>query len=378
MGYQFKRFWAIVGKETIQTIRDWPTLLMMITMPIIELIFISYLGGTTLEHMPTVVADMSHDSASRAFLSALEVSGFFDMTYYVESENDVIQAIDEDQAYVGVVIPPNFAGEVERGTAQALVIVDGSDSFIVQSAYSSASTIAQAHGMDIMMEKLSRMGVSDMADLPLYTSTRILYNPSINELIFLIPGMAAMLLQLIAVNATVMSVVRERELGTMEQILVTPTRPFELIVGKMIPPVGLVVVDLVLIIAMGVYWFKVPFKGSVGLFSWLSLLFIISGLGMGLLLSTIVNSQKQAQQIAALIMMLTMLLTGLIYPRSTMPPVIQFVGNLIPATYFIRIARGIITKGVGLTFLWQDVVALVIYGVVILTIAAATFRRRLD
>jgi len=378
MSINLQRLFAIIKKETIQMIRDWPTLLMIILMPVLELFLFAYVGDMTLDHLPTAVADMSRDSNSRAFISALEVSGFFDVVQYVGSENEVIRAIDENQVSVGLVIPPDFAGQVARGAAQALVIIDGSDSFVVQSGYSAATAIAQVHGMQLMLQTAERMGMGGMGQLPVDTSTRILYNPNIDEIVFLIPGLAAMLLQLIGVNATVMAVVRERELGTMEQMLVTPTRPVELIIGKIVPPVGLIAVDLIIIILLGIYWFKVPFQGSIWLFSWLSLLFIISGLGMGLALSTVSKNQKQAQQISAMIMMVTMLLTGLIYPRSTMPPVVRAVGNLIPATYFIRIARGIITKGVGLAFIWEDVLALVVYGTIIVIISAATFKTRLD
>ncbi len=373
-----QRLFAIIKKETIQMIRDWPTLLMIILMPVLELFLFAYVGDMTLDHLPTAVADLSRDSSSRAFINALEVSGFFDVVQYVGSENEVIRAIDDNQVNVGLVIPPDFAGQIERGTAQALVIIDGSDSFVVQSGYSAATAIAQVHGMQLMLQTAQRMGMGSLGQLPIDTSTRILYNPNIDEIVFLIPGLAAMLLQLIGVNATVMAVVRERELGTMEQMLVTPARPVELILGKIVPPVGLIAVDLVIIILLGVFWFKVPFQGSIWLFSWLSLLFIVSGLGMGLALSTVSKNQKQAQQIAAVLMMLTMLLTGLIYPRSTMPPVVRAVGNLIPATYFIRIARGIITKGVGLAYMWEDVVALLVYGAIIVTVSAATFKTRLD
>ncbi len=378
MRRRLQRFAAIVQKETIQVVRDWPTLAMIIIMPVVELFLVSYMGSSLLEHMPTAVADMSRDTRSLAFISALEVSGYFDAVLYVDSEAEVIRAIEEGRVWVGVVIPPDFAGRVERGDAQALVIIDGSDTFVVQSAYSAAGAIAQAFGMALVMEKLTRMGMPNIADLPVETSIRILYNPNVDDLVFLIPGLAAILLQLIGVNTTVLSMVRERELGTMEQILVTPTRPVELIVGKIVPAVGLIAIDLVLIIALGVYWFHVPFQGSVWLFGWLALIFIVSSLGLGLLLSTVSKSQRQAQQISAMIMLLTMLLTGLIYPRSTMPPVIRFFGDLIPATYFIRIARGIITKGVSLRFLWSDVVAVAIYSAIIVVIAAGTFKRRLD
>ncbi|HEY89485.1 MAG TPA: ABC transporter permease [Thermoflexia bacterium] len=372
------RLAAITRKESLQLLRAWPTLLMIISMPVIELFLFAYVGEATLEHLTTVVADLERGSHSRAFIAALETSGFFDMELYVSGEAEVLSALDDGQAQVGVVIPPNFGTRLEEGTAQVLIIIDGSDSYVVQSAYSAAGAIAQQYGMDLLLEQAARRGLHQLDDLPIDTSLRILYNPNIDQVIFLVPGLAAMLLQLISVNVTVMSVVRERELGTLEQLLVTPARPLELIIGKMIPSVLLVTVNLAIIIWLGVYWFKVPFQGSLWLFGWLALLFIVSGLGLGLLLSTVAQNQKQAQQMTSMIMLLTMLLTGLFYSRAPMPRVVQLLGNLIPTTYFIRIARGIMTKGVGLSFLWPDVAALVIYGVIVIVVAAKTFKIRLD
>ena len=359
-------------------LRDRPTLLMVLLLPVVELFLFAYAGNMTLDHLPTAVADMSMDTRSRAFLNALEASGFFDIELRLESEEQVIHAIERGAVGVGVVLPPNFSSQVERGDAQALVILDGSDSFMVQSSYAAANAVARALSVGLVVETAERMGVGWIADLPISTSTRILYNPDIDSVVFLVPGLAAMLLQLVAVNATALAVVRERELGTIEQTLVTPTRPVELIVGKMTPAILLTGVNLLVIILLGVYWFDVPFRGSVWQLGGLSILFIISGVGLGLMISTWAKNQKQAQQMTGVILMLTMLLTGLVYPRSTMPPIIRAIGDLVPATFFMRIARGIITKGVGISFVMTDVLALVIYGTVVIAIAATTFKRRLD
>jgi ABC-2 type transport system permease protein len=365
-------------KEFIQMVRDWPTLLMALLLPVVMLTLFAFLGDMMLEHMPTVVADMSHDTHSTGFVNALEVSGFFDMTAFVETEAQVIDAIDAGDAMVGVVIPPDFAAQVERGTAQALLIVDGSDSFVVQSAYNTANTIAQVHAMEIVLQGAERMGMGGLSQLPIDTATRILYNPNIDGMIFLIPGVTAILLQMLTIALTALAVVRERELGTLEQILITPARPVEVIIGKLAPSVLITVADLVIILLMGVYLFNVPFQGSLPLFGLLALIFITSGLALGLLLSTVSNSQQQVQQIVMVFVMLGMLLTGLVYPRQTMPAVVRFVGDLIPATYFTRIARGIITKGVGFEFLWKDVAVLIGYSVVAVAVAARTFKTRLD
>lgn len=373
-----KRIAAIMRKEMIQTFRDWQTLVLTLMLPILELFIIAYIGNFTVEHIPTVVADMSQDAQSRDFISALTVSGFFDVHAYVGSEADVIRAIDDGVAQAGVVIPPHFAEQVERGSAQALIIIDGNDPFLVQSGYAAANAIAQTHGMALLLETAARQGMEGLGTLPISTSTRILYNPNMTTVIFLVPGIVALVLQIQAITTAAMTVVRELELGTMEQLLATPARPVEIIIGKMVPGILVTGANMAVILAIGILWFRVPFQGSVWLFIWLSLIFIISGLGLGLLMSTIAKNQRQAQQLSTLLMLITMLLSGVVYTRLTMPEIVQRVGDLIPATYFIRIARGIITKGVGMSFLWRDVVVLIIYAFVVVIISARTFKKRLD
>jgi len=372
-----RRLGALVRKELIQLVRDRRTLTLILTVPMIELFLFAYAVDLTADHLRTAVADLSLDARSQAFISALSVSGYFDIDVYVQNEAEVIQAIDEGRAQAGVVIPPGFAEQIERGKAQALIILDGSDSFAVQSGYGAATAIAQAYALELVAKKVNRMG-GNLETSPIRSSTRVLYNPNLDDLVFIMPGLVAMLLQVLAVGTTAQAVVREYELGTIEQLLVTPVRPIELVVGKLVPNVLLVLVVLAIITLTGVFWFGVPFRGNPWLFVWLSLLFIVSGLGLGLLISTIAQTQKQAQQLTATLMLLSQLLTGFIYPRVPMPSVVKALGNLIPLTYFMRIVRGIITKGVGVSFLWNDVLALVVYGSVVIVISAITFKKRLD
>ncbi len=373
-----KRIAAIMRKEMIQTLRDWPTLVMILLLPVLELLIFAYIGNMTVEHIPTVVADLSKDARSRAFVNALTISGFFDVVQDVGSEAAVIRAIDDGVAQAGVVIPPQFAAHVERGTAQALIIIDGNDPFLLQSGYAAANAIAQAHGMALLLESATRQGMAGVGTLPIATSTRILYNPTMETVVFLVPGIAALVLQIQAIGTAAMTVVRERELGTLEQLLVTPARPLEIIIGKMVPGVLTTTTIMATILGIGVFGFGVAFRGSIWLFAWLSLIFIVSGLGLGLLMSTIAQNQRQAQQLTTLLMLITMLLSGVVYTRLTMPKIVQRVGDFIPATYFIRIARGIITKGVGMTFLWRDVLVLVVYGIIVTVVAGSTFKKRLD
>jgi ABC-2 type transport system permease protein len=377
-----QRLAAIMRKEMIQRVRDRRTLTLIIVMPLIELLLFGYAVDLTADHLPTAIADLSRDASSQDLLDALAVSGFFDLELYVETESEVIRAIDEGRARAGIVIPPGFANDIARASAgsppaQALIILDGSESFTVQSGYRAATAIAQAYALDLTAETLNRRG-GRLDRQPITSFTRVLYNPDMDDLVFIMPGLVAMLLQILAVNTTAQSIVRERELGTIEQILITPVRPIELVLGKLAPNIVIAVMVLFMTTLVGVYWFGVPFHGNFWLFLWLALLFILSGLGLGLLISTVAQTQNQTQQLTAALMLLSQLLTGFIYPRGPMPPVVKAIGNMIPLTYFIRIARGILTKGVSLNFLWSDVVALVLYAVIVTALAAFTFKRRLD
>jgi ABC-2 type transport system permease protein len=379
MPKRIQRVGSLVKKEMIQALRDRRTLAIVLVTPLLELFLFAYAVDMTVDHIPTAVADRSLDAQSRALIEAMTVSGYFDVELYLEDEAQVIQAIDEGRVGAGIVIPPDFLAQVKRGDAQALILLDGSDSFMVNSGYSAAMAIAQARAMELLVQQADRLGArAGVASLPIDTSSRVLYNPAMDDLIFVMPALAAMLLQVLSVNLTAMSVARERELGTIEQLLITPIRPMELMVSKMIPNIILSSFGLLSVILLGIYWFDVPFQGDPWLFAWLSLLFIVSGLGLGLLISTVSQTQHQAQQIAMLLFMLNILLTGFLYPRAAMPPLVQAIGNLIPLTYAIRIMRGIFTKGVGMTFLWTDVLALAVYASMVMIMASISFKKRLD
>jgi drug efflux transport system permease protein len=375
-----KRTWAIIQKEFIQTWRDRRTLGIQLAIPIMQLFILGYAIRMNVRHIPMVVADQSLDAASRDYVDAMVASGYFDVVAYVSDEAAAIQAIDDGEAQAGIVIPPGFAAHVTRNDAQALLVVDGSDLFTSQTAYNSLSAIAQMHSTELMVTQARRSGRlnAEQSLLPLDVRIRILYNPDLKDLWFLIPGMVATILQTQSIALTAAAVVREREMGTIEQLLVTPILPGELMLGKMAPNLVIAFVNMLTIIALGVFWFGVPFQGSFGLFCWLAFMYVFSGLGLGLLVSTISQNQKQAQQWSFLMMLLGLVLGGFIFPRYLMPPAIRVVGNLFPLTYFIPIARGIVTKGIGIEVLWEQVVALLAYIVVILFVSIRAFRQRLD
>ncbi len=375
-----RRIWAVIQKEFIQTLRDRRTLMMTLSMPIIQLLLFGYALNMSVDHIPTIVADQSRDSASQTYVDAAVVSGYFDVVEYAPGQAEVIRAIDEGRAQAGIVIPPNFSARVERGDAQVLFLVDGSDLFTSQSAYNAATIIAEAHATEVLMEKVERSGLAaeGMSFLPLDVLVRILYNPDMETLWFIIPGMCAMLLQTQSIVLTATAVVREREVGTIEQLLVTPIRPVELMLGKIAPNILIAMINLLTVLAIGIFGFGVPFQGNFWLFLWLAFLYVFSGLGLGLLISTLSQNQRQTQQLIMVMMMLGVVLSGFMFPRDAMPVALRLAGNLFPLTYFIPISRGIITKGVGIAFFWDQVIAIVIYGTVIMFAASRMFKQGLD
>jgi ABC-2 type transport system permease protein len=377
------RLSALIQKETSQLLRDRRTLLYLIGLPLVELFLFAYAVSLTVYHLPTAIADQSQDAQSRDFIRAFVDSQYFDFTMTAQDESQVRQAIDAGQVKAGIIIPPDFSTRLEDGNASVLILLDGSDSFSVQSGYSAASLVSQNYALEISTRKTERAGgnaviIAQATSMPVINSFRVLYNPDFRDLWFVLPAIIGMLLQTAAVAQAALIVVREREVGTIEQILATPTRPLELLIGKMIPLLVLCFLIIGMILALGVFWFGVAFKGSLGLYLLLTFFFITSSLGLGFLISTVAKNQRQAQQASTVLMLFSMLLTGIVYPRNVMPLIPKLIGSMLPLTYFIRISRGIIMKGVGVTVLWSDVVVLVMYGLVVMIIASLNFKKRLD
>jgi ABC-2 type transport system permease protein len=377
------RILALIQKETSQLLRDVRNLLYMVGLPVLELFLFAYAVSLTVYHLPTTVADQSQDQRSREFIQALVNSQYFDFSMIAQDEAQVRQEIDTGKVKAGIIIPPDFSTRVENGVASALILLDGSDSFSVQSGYSAASMIAQNYGLKLAMEKADRTGGQQAAMIegssrPITNSFRVLYNPDFRDLWFVLPAILGMIVQMAAVAQAALVVVREREIGTIEQILATPTRPLELLLGKMVPLLVLCYVILGIILGLGVLWFGVEFQGNIILYLCLALPFILASLGLGFLISTVAKNQRQAQQLSTVVMLFSMLLSGLVYPRNMMPLIPRLIGSLLPLTYFIRISRGIILKGIGLGSLWPDVLILVVYSLIVMGIASLNFKKRLD
>ncbi len=366
-----RRFWALLQKEFIQLFRDRRTMILLLVMPPVQLTLFAAAIHTDVKHIPMVVADQSLSAASRGYLDAMTGSESFDITAVVPAEADVVRAIDSGQANLGLVIPPDFATRTQRGDAQVLMLVDGSSSFTSQSAYNAANAISQQFAVSLG-------GQQGGATIPLTAHIQILYNPDITDLWFVLPGMIALLLQGFGMALTALAIVREREVGTIEALLVTPIRPFEFMLAKTAPSLALATTDTVIILIFGTVVLGVPFQGDLVLFLALAVMFAAGCLGLGLLISTLAQTQAQAQQLSSLVNISSMFLGGVLFPAYALPPLLHYLSYIFPTTFFVPISRGIVTKGVGLEALLPQVLGLALLLVVLVYSSVRRFRQRLD
>ena len=277
MNKSWIRIFALIQKETSQLLRDRRTLLYIIGLPLLELFLFAYTVSLTVYHLPTAIADQSQDAKSRDLIKAFVDSTYFDYTMSVPDEAAVRQALDAGKVKAGIIIPPDFASHLANGDASILILLDGSNSFSVQSGYSAANLVSQNYGLQISTQETEQSGgqsilMEEATSLPITNSFSVLYNPDFRDLWFVLPAIIGMLLQTAAVSQAALIIVREREIGTIEQILATPTRPLELLIGKLIPLLVLCFFILGIILFLGVFWFGVAFKGSLGLYFLLSFL----------------------------------------------------------------------------------------------------------
>ncbi len=363
----WRRIWAITQKEFIQMLRSW--VLPGLTIgPVVELILFAVAIHTDVQHIPMVVADQSLSPASRSYLKAFTDSGSFDIVAAVPDQAGVTSAIDSGMANIGIVIPPDFAVKEVGADATVLMLIDGSNSFITQAASNSATIISEEYAISLVRQQVS----------PLQAHIQILYNPELQDLWFIVPGFGAFLLYGLALKMTAFAIVREREVGTIEALLVTPIRPIELMLGKTIPNLLVGMLNTSTILLVGIFMIKVPFRGNILLFLCLSLLFAFSGLGLGLAISSISQTQLQANQVSSLVNIAAMFVSGFMFPVYALPWVLRTFGYILPLTYFLPIVNGVFIKGVGLNDLWVPVLSLIALTVAIFYIGARSFRQKLD
>lgn len=374
MNFNIKRILAIIKKEFSQIKRDKRTIAIIIMMPIMELLLFGYAASTSVDHIPTAVLNNDIGSESRILLENLSNSQYFDLDYNVKSMEDIKKHIDNGYAKAGFVIPPDYSEDIKSGkTAQIQLIVDGTDPTTAQTILSSAAGVFQFMSVEIIQETLGAA-----MPQPLELRSRVWYNPDMSSINFNIPGLIGVILQTVTLMLTSFSIVRERERGTMEQLIVTPITNMELMIGKIIPYVIIGFVDIVLALALSVFWFRVPIAGSIVLLFIFSIVFLFGALGVGLLISIISKSQLQAMQLSMFMIMPNLLLSGYMFPREAMPSAIYGLSTVLPLTYFIKVLRGIILKGNGFAELYKEFVILVAFGVLFLFLAIIKFKKKID
>lgn len=378
MGQGFRRMATMVRKEWLHIIRDPRTLMLVIIMPVMMLVLMGYAVANDVEDIPLAVADLSHTDASRLLVDKYTASGFFMVTHAVQSEDEILELLDSGTVKAGLFIPEDFGRELNTGGTGAIQFyIDGSNPSVAQTAQLAAETISQATSQDILIQRLERAGAGMRISLPVDARVRYLYNPDLRRMNFMIPGLVAVILQIQTLLLTAFAIVREREQGTLEQLIVTPLRSWELMLGKIVPFVLVAFLNVAMTVAVGAILFGVKVAGSTLLLAVLSLVFLLGSLGLGVLISTISKTQMQAMYMASFIMLPSFILAGLLFPRENMPWLAYYTGYLLPVTYFLEIVRGIMLKGVGFFTLWNWIWPMAVFSIVVFFASVLMFRKHL-
>ena len=374
-----QRLRSLIRKEFIQITRDPRTLGLIIIIPVMQLFLLGYAATNDVTDVPMAVYDLDQSSDSRALIEAYNSAGYFLVTHIISSVEELERLIENGDVRVGLLIPPDYSNSIQTGqSAEIGVIIDGSDPSVAKTALSSTQLIGQAFGAQIQERKLVRSGMTGFITQPVEVRTQVWYNPTLEDAYFMVPGIVGMVLFTLTSMVTANSIVRERERGTIEQIIVTPIRPWELVIGKIVPYVILAFINTGEVLLIGSLWFHVPIRGSLWLVFGLSGVFLLTSLGIGLLASTIASTQQEAMLIVYMIFLPSVFLSGFFFPIAAMPKVLQWISAMIPLRYYLNIIRALLLKGVGITAIQDDVIALAIFGLALMTIASLRFRKRLD
>ena len=366
----FRGFSAVFYKETLHVRRDSATLFFSLVIPILQMFLLGYGIDTNVRHVNTVVYNADGRRESRELLDRLKNSDTFNLARFVDNDHDLNDAIVSGKCRVGIKIPVDYSDKLLHGmSAQVLVLIDGSDSSVAGQAIN----VTTAVGLD---ESLRRVLGSTDAPFAVDMRPKVLFNPDSRSPNFFLPGLTAVLLLNVTTFLTAFSIVREKERGTLEQLFVTPVRPMGLLLGKLLPYLGIGFFELCMIVTAMRFLFGVPIHGNVILLAFLSLPYIFVSLSLGILISSKATSQAHAMQLAFLTILPSIFFSGYIFPRETMPKFFYALSFFVPATYFINITRGIILRGAGLVHLWFDALALFAMGTFLLVIAARRFHNK--
>ena len=366
------RFWPMLWKEFIQMRRDRLTFAMILLLPAIQLALFGYAIQTDVRHLKTVVLDESRTAESRALVTVIANTGNFDIIAHVSNRDAIREGIESGEVTAALVIPPDYARDIARGrTATAQMIVDAADPQSSAAAISGAQLAAQARSTQLLGERF-RLAV------PIEMRVRPWYNPSQRSATFIVPGVIGILLTITLTLITSTAIVRERERGTLEQLIVTPIGKASLMLGKLVPFVLVGYVQMTVVMVLGKVLFGIPIRGSLPLLYLLTVPFIVASLGVGLLVSTVARSQAQAMQLSFFFMLPNILLSGYIFPRMAMPLPAQWIGLALPLTYFLKVLRGVLLKGIGIDQLWRPTASMTLIAVLLLVVSVRRFTKTIE
>ena len=368
----------IIRKEFLQIRRDKRMLALSILAPVIQLVLLGYAATTDIRDIPMLLVNQNKSSVSREFVNQFVNSGYFVIKETVDSPNEVDEFIDNGHVWLALIIPPDFSKNIESGKGTNVqLIADGSDANSANISIGYASQIIGRYSQAVILSSSMRTQLQTKPGRVI-PEARVWFNPELKSRNFMVPGVLAMVLLIITMTLTSLAIVKERENGTFEQLIVTPIKPYQLILGKLLPFVIIGAIDVALVLVVARFWFAVPFRGSVLLIFGLSGLFVLTTLGLGLFVSTISKTQQQAMMTAQFFFFMPFIFfSGFTFPIENMPQIIQYLTYVIPLRYYIVIVRGIFLKGVGVAELWTQALALLIFGVAILTLSVMRFRKRL-
>jgi ABC-2 type transport system permease protein len=377
----FGRLFAMIKKEFRQTLRDPRMKMMILVTPFVQIIIFGYAATTDVNHIPTAIYDLDNTRQSRDLIRAFTASKYFSVHRYIYSDEKMNELLDKSAVSTIIRINHGFAkdllGNNPGAPGQIQLIVDGTDSNIAAVILGYASSIIRTYSEQLASQQidilLKQVGSLPSVDL----RTRAWFNPNLLSRNFYIPGVIALIVSLMSLMLTSMAIVREKEIGTIEQLIVSPLTSAELIIGKLIPYGAIAVFEAAFVTSVGVLWFKIPVAGSILLLLFSTLVYLLVTLGIGLLISTISATQQQALMSVFLFFFPANLLSGFIFPINNMPRIIQYITYIDPLRYFMVILRGIFLKGVGLSILWPQILALFVMGVIILTISSLRFHKTL-
>jgi len=370
---------AILWKEFVQLRRDPRLFPVIFISPILQLLLLGYAADLDVKHIPSVICDMDRSAASRNFLDGFINSGYFDVKARVLRMEEIDHYLDDGDAAMAFVVPRGFGDRTAgRRETSVLIIADGAESQSATIGVNYATLVAGRYAQRAVLQALERSKGPGVRPVVVNPEVRVWYNPELRSRNFMVPGVLGLILMIMTTSLASIGIVRERETGTMEQLIVTPIRASELILGKLLPFVLIGLVEAAFVVAVAKWWFVIPIRGSVPLLFALCLAFMLNTLGIGLFVSTISRTQQQAMLTSMFFILPQILLSGFVFPIENMPKFFQYVTHVVPIRYFFVIIRGIMLRGVGWPELWDQAVSLLVLGTLILVLSVARFHKKLE